>query len=67
MSKDSDISSTSGHYTTPKYKAPELLGNPKYVPNMKVDIWASGIIFYELLTSRHPFIDEGQDFWQSMI
>jgi serine/threonine protein kinase len=67
MSKNVDITSTSGHNTTPKYKAPELWADPKYEPTFKVDIWASGIIFYECLTGMHPFFAKGQDFWQSVI
>jgi len=25
-------------------------------PTSKVDIWALGLIFYQLLTSKHPFL-----------
>jgi serine/threonine protein kinase len=31
----------------------------------KVDIWALGVILYQLLASRHPFIKD--DHWQTMI
>jgi serine/threonine protein kinase len=34
-------------------------------PTAKVDIWALGIILYQLLTSKHPFMKE--DPWQTMI
>ena len=42
---------------TPAYKAPELLNNEKDY-NLKVDIWAAGVILYELLTHKHPFNNE---------
>ena len=35
------------------YKAPEVINMRE--PTAKVDIWALGIIFYQLLTSKHPF------------
>ena len=39
---------------TPNYAAPEVvLGNSRY--DAKVDIWATGIAFYELLTGIPPF------------
>jgi serine/threonine protein kinase len=37
--------------TTPLYKAPEIyLGLKLY--NEKVDIWACGLVFFELLTQK---------------
>jgi serine/threonine protein kinase len=45
-----------GHATTPLYTAPEVLVDLDYDPTTKVDIWAAGIILYEMLTSTHPFI-----------
>ncbi len=44
---------TLGHFTTPDYQAPEVI--EKHEPTKKVDIWALGVIFYELLSQRHPF------------
>eukprot|EP00931_Biecheleriopsis_adriatica_P089809 TRINITY_DN6388_c0_g1_i1.p1 TRINITY_DN6388_c0_g1~~TRINITY_DN6388_c0_g1_i1.p1 ORF type:complete len:1021 (+),score=225.65 TRINITY_DN6388_c0_g1_i1:108-3170(+) len=38
---------------TPSYFAPELCLNKPY--DSKVDIWAMGIILYELVTKVHPF------------
>lgn len=39
------------------YQSPEtLLGNPGYAP---ADIYALGLIWYQLLTSRHPFESAG--------
>ena len=37
--------------TTPLYKAPECFFGKKFY-DQKVDIWACGCIFYELLTSE---------------
>ena len=38
---------------TPLYLAPELVGHQEY--NEAVDIWAIGILAYELLTGDNPF------------
>ena len=38
---------------TPLYLAPELVGKQKY--SETVDIWAIGILAYELLTGENPF------------
>ena len=38
---------------TPLYFSPELLKGEKY--NEKVDIWAIGVLIYELIAGRAPF------------
>ena len=37
---------------TPYYQAPELLIEDNYIYTNKVDIWALGMMWYELLTGR---------------
>ena len=49
---------TMAKFTTPLYTAPEVLNETEYISTTKVDIWASGIIFYEMLTGTHPFKKE---------
>ena len=43
---------------TPYYLSPELLQNQPY--GHATDVWALGVIFYEMCTLRHPF--EAQNF-----
>lgn len=38
---------------TPYYLSPELCENKPY--NEKSDVWACGVILYELITGKHPF------------
>lgn len=40
-------------FGTPIYMAPELLANQLY--DKKVDIWAIGILLYELLFKAYPY------------
>ncbi len=47
---------TKGFDTTPLYQAPEVI-NQSY-PTAKVDLWALGIILYEMLAQKHPFEKE---------
>ncbi|KAJ8042103.1 Serine/threonine-protein kinase H1 [Holothuria leucospilota] len=43
---------------TPEYIAPEILLRKKY--NQAVDIWATGVVAYILLSGRMPFDDESR-------
>jgi serine/threonine protein kinase len=50
------FSATLGDKTTPAYAAPETMGKEKQEPSTKVDMWALGIILYQLFASNnHPF------------
>ncbi|KAA6369496.1 MAG: hypothetical protein EZS28_034976, partial [Streblomastix strix] len=50
------------------YQAPEVLrykdGSEKITQTFAVDIWAIGVVVYELLSKRHPFAQEkkGKDY-----
>jgi serine/threonine protein kinase len=53
------FSATLGDKTTPAYAAPETMGKVKQEPTTKVDMWAAGIILYQLVASKiHPFEDK---------
>ncbi len=60
MSKDYMSLSRSGGFGTPEYLAPEIFKailqkNSKF--DEKIDIWAIGIIFHQMLTKKiHPFL-----------
>jgi serine/threonine protein kinase len=43
---------------TSKYMAPEQLRGETHQLDGRTDLWALGVIFYELLTGRHPFPGE---------
>ena len=48
------ITETFGLQKTAAYKPPELLNDKD--PTQKVDIWAAGVIFYEMISAlKHPF------------
>ena len=48
-----------GSAGTIKYFAPEIVkvykNEPKVIYGRKTDIWAAGMVLYELATSKHPF------------
>lgn len=54
MSANKDAASSySKGIGTQKYQSPELLREESYGPAN--DIWALGVILYEMLTGEHPF------------
>lgn len=60
MTKDELRSTYCG---TPLYLSPEILKGQKY--DEKVDLWAIGILAYELLLGKSPFdISEQQDLYK---
>lgn len=56
-SVDPALTATDTIVGTPLYLSPELLLDTKAI-STKVDIWALGVILYELLTGFAPFYDE---------
>ena len=48
-----DLTMTGGVMGTPRYMAPEQIQGKAFGPS--VDIWALGVILYELISDRHPF------------
>lgn len=48
--------------TTPAYMAPETIVDIPSTP--KIDIWALGIILYQMFSDKHPF--EGPNFYETM-
>ncbi|CAM9455339.1 unnamed protein product [Discosporangium mesarthrocarpum] len=52
-------------YGTPEYVAPEVLRGTGY--GQPVDLWALGILCYELLVGRSPFQDENLEIMYSNI
>ena len=51
---------TTGLVGTPQYMAPELISQGQVTP--AVDVYAAGILLYELLSGRTPFAGGGTDF-----
>jgi serine/threonine protein kinase len=43
---------------SPAYWAPEIFDEELY--SAKVDIWAIGVIFFEILTKTHPFVPDSK-------
>jgi serine/threonine protein kinase len=55
LSKQTDFVSTFSH-GTPLCMSPELLENKPY--NTKTDVWALGVILYEMTTLQYPFMGQ---------
>ncbi|CAK61590.1 unnamed protein product (macronuclear) [Paramecium tetraurelia] len=47
------------------YMAPEQLNNKIY--NKAIDIWAAGVIMYQLIVGQHPYYKKGCDVSQSQL
>jgi predicted Ser/Thr protein kinase len=56
------VSVTSGIAAKPHYMAPEqFVSSPDSADWQQTDIWALGVLFYEILLGRHPFHIEADD------
>jgi len=55
LSNDSGLTRTTGNFGTPHYMAPELATGDLRSATTSSDLWALGVILYELLAGRRPF------------
>ncbi len=51
---------------TGAYLAPEQLPGSRRDPDAQTDVFALGVIFYELLTGRRPFLGQGAELFQQI-
>jgi serine/threonine protein kinase len=63
------ISMSTGIFGTPRYMAPEQFGNPSKTSTdlHQMDIWAIGVLFYEILVSIHPLGIIEDDTYNQMV
>jgi hypothetical protein len=54
-----DVSTTREFVGTPAYASPEQLGGDPASVNARADVFALGLILYNLLTGRHPYPADG--------
>jgi serine/threonine-protein kinase len=54
---DPSLTATSAVMGSPMYMSPEQLRSSKNV-DLRTDIWALGVVLYELVSGRYPFEDE---------
>ncbi|KAA6363690.1 MAG: putative Serine/Threonine kinase domain protein [Streblomastix strix] len=56
-----DRNYTLAHGGTKHYKAPELFTRNRIVITTAADIWAFGVMIFELISQRHPFFDSNTE------
>lgn len=59
-----NLSASDGFVGSPSYMAPEQAQGPRFC-DLRVDIYAVGVVFYEMLTGDVPF--RGHSAWETML
>jgi serine/threonine protein kinase len=52
------LQNTTSARGTGGYRAPEMIREGKKGYNNKIDVWAVGCIFYEMIVGERPFADD---------